>query len=80
MVAKSFLLSAGNTVLHEELENLIARFVGKPAAMVYGMGFATNSTTLPSLIGKVYALCPSSLNLREDIHVYCNRAKDTCCK
>lgn len=46
---------SGATVLHEELEKLIARFVGKPAAMVYGMGFATNSTTLPVLIGEVFA-------------------------
>lgn len=52
-----FVFCIGNTLLHEELENSIARFVGKPAAMVYGMGFATNSTTLPSLIGKV-ALSP----------------------
>ena len=43
----------GNTVLHEELEHMVAAFVGKPAAMVYGMGFATNSTSLPTLIGKV---------------------------
>jgi serine palmitoyltransferase len=39
--------------LHEKLEQAIANFVGKPAAMVYGMGFATNSTTTPTLIGKV---------------------------
>jgi serine palmitoyltransferase len=44
---------AGSTVLHEELEQIIAKFVGKPAAMVYGMGFATNSTTIPVLVGKV---------------------------
>ncbi len=44
---------AGYTVLHEELEQIIAKFVGKPAAMVYGMGFATNSTTIPVLVGKV---------------------------
>lgn len=44
---------AGTTTLHLELESLVAKFLGKPAAMVYGMGFATNSTTLPSLAGKV---------------------------
>jgi len=38
------------------LERVIAKFVGKPAAMVYGMGYATNSTTLPALIGKVVSL------------------------
>jgi serine palmitoyltransferase len=43
----------GTNVLHLELEELIAKFVGKPAAMVYGMGFATNSSTIPVLVGKV---------------------------
>eukprot|EP00250_Pteridium_aquilinum_P004103 c14339_g1_i1 orf=205-1662(+) len=55
-------VDGGNTVLHEELENLIASFVGKPAAMVYGMGFATNSTTLPSLIGKGGLIISDALN------------------
>jgi serine palmitoyltransferase len=44
---------AGSTSLHEKLKQAIANFVGKPAAMVYGMGFATNSTTIPTLVGKV---------------------------
>jgi hypothetical protein len=44
---------AGNTSLHEELEQAIANFVGKPAAMLYGMDFATNSTTIPTLVGNV---------------------------
>jgi len=39
--------------LHVELEKLVARFVGKEDAMVFGMGFGTNSTGLPALIGKV---------------------------
>ncbi|CAM6035775.1 unnamed protein product [Sphagnum compactum] len=43
---------AGSTSLHEKLEQAIANFVGKPAAMVYGMGFATNSTTIPTLVDK----------------------------
>jgi serine palmitoyltransferase len=55
-------VDAGTTVLHQELEELIARFVGKPAAMVYGMGFATNSTTLPALIGKGGLIISDSLN------------------
>jgi len=44
---------AGSTSLHEKLKQAIANFVGRPAAMVYGMGFATNSTTILILIGKV---------------------------
>lgn len=31
----------------------MARFVGKPAAMIFGMGFATNSMNIPALMGKV---------------------------
>lgn len=46
----------GTNVLHLELEELIAKFVGKPAAMVYGMGFATNSSTIPTLVGKVCSI------------------------
>jgi hypothetical protein len=56
----SIVFPSGNTLLHEELEHMIAAFVGKPAAMVYGMGFATNSTSLPTLIGKVIS-CPIPL-------------------
>lgn len=41
----------GTTKLHVELENVVARFVGKPASMVFGMGFGTNSTGLPALAG-----------------------------
>lgn len=48
-----FCFPAGSTLLHVELEALIAKYVGQPAAMVYGMGFATNSTTLPALISEV---------------------------
>ncbi|KAL2634977.1 hypothetical protein R1flu_006456 [Riccia fluitans] len=52
----------GTTSVHEELEALIADFVGKPAALTYGMGFATNSTTLPSLMGKGCLIISDSLN------------------
>ena len=34
------------------MEELVARYVGKPAAIVTAMGFATNSTTLPALVSK----------------------------
>jgi hypothetical protein len=48
---QSYLL--GSTNVHLELEQLVARFVGKEEAVVYGMGYGTNSTTLPILVGKV---------------------------
>lgn len=44
---------SGTTTLHEELEEVVANFVGKPAALVFGMGYVTNSAILPVLIGKV---------------------------
>jgi serine palmitoyltransferase len=42
----------GYTTEHVRLEGRIAEFVGKDAAMIFGMGYATNSTTLPALVGK----------------------------
>ena len=36
---------------HFELEELLARFLGVEASIVFGMGFATNSTNIPSLAG-----------------------------
>jgi len=42
----------GTNEFHLELEKLVARFVGKEAALVVSMGFATNSTTVPALCGK----------------------------
>ena len=44
---------AGTTPIHQELEQLVAEFVGKPAAITFGMGYATNSATIPALAGKV---------------------------
>lgn len=39
--------------IHLELEQLIAKFVGKEAAVTFGMGYATNSAVIPVLMGKV---------------------------
>lgn len=49
-----FILCAGNLDKHEELEKLVARFLGVESAMAYGMGFATNSMNIPALVGKVW--------------------------
>ncbi len=48
---------SGTTVLHEKLEKYVANFVGKPAAIVFGMGYVTNSAILPVLMGKVCMCC-----------------------
>jgi len=44
-------VEAGRCDVVEELERTIAAYVGKPAAIVFGMGYATNSTTIPSICG-----------------------------
>ena len=56
-----FLLS-GTLAIHNELEGLVVRFVGKPAAMVFGMGFATNSANIPALVGKGDLIISDELN------------------
>ena len=58
-----FLSPAGTLEnLHDELEHLVARFIGKPAAMAFGMGFATNSTNIPTLVGKGDLIVSDELN------------------
>lgn len=49
----ALLLSTGTSAVHEEVERLVAEFVGKEDALVFGMGFATNSTNMPILTGPV---------------------------
>ncbi len=44
---------AGTSKIHTELEELVARFVGKEAAITFGMGFATNVGNIPNFVGKV---------------------------
>ncbi|SAM05675.1 hypothetical protein [Absidia glauca] len=53
---------AGSTLLHAELERQVARFVGKPDAMVVSMGFATNSTTIPALVSKGCLIISDEMN------------------
>ena len=45
-------LMNGNLDLHDELENKLAEFVGKPAATVFSTGFQTNIGTIPCLAGR----------------------------
>ncbi|GME28173.1 serine palmitoyltransferase [Neofusicoccum parvum] len=52
----------GTTSLHLEVEDLVAKFVGKPASMVFSMGFVTNATTFPALVGKGCLLISDELN------------------
>jgi len=53
---------AGITELHKTLEKKVARFVGKDDALVFGMGFATNTTNIPLLAGPGTLVISDSLN------------------
>ncbi|KAG8054082.1 hypothetical protein GUJ93_ZPchr0001g32919 [Zizania palustris] len=55
-------VDGGNTLLHVELEELVARFVRKPAAILLGMGYTTNSSIIPALIGRGGLIISDSLN------------------
>lgn len=55
-------LETGTTDLHQQAEALVAKFVGSEDAMIISMGFATNSTTLPALVGKGCLVISDELN------------------
>ncbi|XP_069811368.1 serine palmitoyltransferase 3-like [Dendropsophus ebraccatus] len=46
----------------QELEDLVAEFLRVEAAMVFSMGFATNSTNIPALVGKGCLILSDELN------------------
>lgn len=52
----------GNLDRHEELERLVAQFLGVESAMAFGMGFATNSMNIPALTGKGCLILSDELN------------------
>ncbi|KAJ3610620.1 hypothetical protein NHX12_022712 [Muraenolepis orangiensis] len=52
----------GNLRIHEELEQLVAKFVGAESCMAFGMGFATNSMNIPALVGKGCLILSDELN------------------
>eukprot|EP00127_Corallochytrium_limacisporum_P003638 Clim_evm26s151 gene=Clim_evmTU26s151 len=43
---------SGSLSVHEEVERVTAKYLGCEDAIVTGMGFATNSTTIPALVSK----------------------------
>uniref|UniRef100_A0A7S3DA04 serine C-palmitoyltransferase n=1 Tax=Palpitomonas bilix TaxID=652834 RepID=A0A7S3DA04_9EUKA len=53
---------AGTTKVHQDLETTIAKYVGKPAALVVGMGFATNAFMISALCQKGTLIISDSLN------------------
>lgn len=52
----------GYTEALRRTEEQVARFVGKPAAIIMSQGFATNSTTLPALVGRGCLILSDELN------------------
>ena len=52
----------GTTHLHKQVEETVARFVGKPAALCFNMGFNTNATTIPALVGRGDLIISDALN------------------
>ncbi|XP_036006772.1 serine palmitoyltransferase 2 isoform X2 [Fundulus heteroclitus] len=52
----------GNLDIHEEMEKLVAEFLGVESAMAFGMGFATNSMNIPALTGKGCLILSDELN------------------
>jgi len=52
----------GTTMKHVELERQIAGFVGKEDAVVFNMGYGTNMTTVPAIVGKGDLVLSDALN------------------
>jgi 7-keto-8-aminopelargonate synthetase-like enzyme len=43
----------GTSKIQRDLEKELANFLGVESTVVFGMGFATNATNIPNLVGKV---------------------------
>jgi len=52
----------GTTKLHDEVEKLVAEFLDTEDCMIFGMGFGTNSTGIPALVGKGGLIISDSMN------------------
>ncbi|TEB32611.1 serine palmitoyltransferase 2 [Coprinellus micaceus] len=55
-------LEGGSSDLHTVSEALVAKFVGMEDALISSMGFATNSTYIPALVGKGCLVISDELN------------------
>lgn len=52
----------GTSELHLDVERQVAAFVGKEAATIHSMGFVTNASVFPALVGKGCLLISDQLN------------------
>lgn len=57
-----FLMPAGTSSLTQELEALVASFLGKEDAITFGMGFATNAAAIPAIAGPGTLVLSDALN------------------
>ncbi|KAF8805608.1 PLP-dependent transferase [Phlegmacium glaucopus] len=55
-------LEGGSSDIHSITEALVANFVGMEDALISSMGFATNSTFIPALVGKGCLVISDELN------------------
>ncbi|MEW5301168.1 MAG: hypothetical protein WDW36_004044 [Sanguina aurantia] len=54
--------AGGTTAVHVALEEMLTGFLGVDAVLTFGMGFATNSATIPALVGKGCLILSDALN------------------
>nr|XP_039254792.1 serine palmitoyltransferase 2-like [Styela clava] len=52
----------GNLDIHEELEEVVANYLGVESCLAFGMGFATNSMNIPCLVDKGCLIFSDELN------------------
>ncbi|KXG48996.1 Pyridoxal phosphate-dependent transferase, major region, subdomain 2 [Penicillium griseofulvum] len=62
IAAPSTRAESGTQDLHVEVEDLVAKFVGKESSMIFSMGFGTNATVFPALVSKGCLLISDELN------------------
>lgn len=55
-------IEGGTSRLHSKVEKIVAEFIGKEDAMVLNMGFNTNATTIPALMGRGDLIVSDELN------------------
>jgi len=55
-------MEAGTSKLHNDVETIVSEFLGKESTMVLNMGFNTNATTIPALMGRGDLIVSDELN------------------
>jgi serine palmitoyltransferase len=55
-------VECGTSKVHAKVEKIVSDFVGKEDAMVVNMGFNTNATTIPALMGRGDLIVSDELN------------------